>query len=89
MDEVIMMIHRDNWPTQYHTSVHPSCYYYTTPNFCDQIFHYHLKKLSKVTPKDFDEAIKKFDVCVYMRACLHVCVWSLELLGTINESFTV
>ena len=63
------MIHRDNWPTQYHTSVYPSCYYYTTPNFCDQIFHYHLKKLSKVTPKDFDEAIKKFDVCVYMRAC--------------------
>ena len=67
------MIHRDNWPTQYHTSVHPSCYYYTTPNFCDQIFHNHFKKLSKVTPKDFDEAIKNL-MCVCMRACLHVCV---------------
>ena len=52
-----MMIHKDNWPIQYHTSVHPSCYYYTNSKFWDQIFHYHLKKLSKVIPNDFNEAM--------------------------------
>ena len=74
-----MMIHRDNWPTQYHTSVHPNCHFYTT--LSDQIFHYLLKKLSKVTPKNFDEAIKNLMcvcvcvcVCACVRACLHVCV---------------
>ena len=71
------MIHRDNWPTQYHNSVHPSCHCYTTPNFYDQIFHYHLKKLSKVTPKDFDEPIKNFNVCVHACVLAFVCgAWS-------------
>ena len=98
MDEVIMMIHRDNWPAQYHTSVHPSCYYCTTLNFCDQIFHYLLKKLSKVTPKDFNKAMEKFGmcacvcvcvcVCARVRACMGVCgAWSSWGL-LINESLS-